>query len=375
MLKPSRVADTPSTQKFVQLWASRYQTDLSVFPTHKGEFPVLQLVEAASESGRTQTVNKVRRFLQYNCEQAGFRAYSFYLGISISLVEAKQLAQFVKQVYEQTLEIYLQQPPPSSFLKFIEASGALFSHLARSSLRLPAVHYLAEALEPVLLQLQINSLSAQGPLVLGFLTTQFCFSTQLILKQLTVYEQVLLAPYLKFLEEQICMPWQRVCAAASNYPSDSPTLALIWQLLAASDDIAQSVCRQAADRYPLHHARRGAFTHPDVAASMYRDLVMFQSYLGLAVLERQMQAVERELLPLCQVVLPNVGLKWKLVEQILKLLLDEIQVRIEPTQRTLISPYTQAMQTLFNRSTPVAAAWEVEKTLLNSAYMMLSADT
>lgn len=325
----------------------------------------MQLVEAASELGRTRTISKIRGPLQYNCEQAGFKAYSFYLGMSISLSEAKQLAQLVQQVYEQILEIYLQQPPPGTFLQFMETSRALFYQLAMPSLRLPPVQHLAETLEPALLQLQTNSLTTRHPRILGFLTTQFRFSTQAILKSLTTYEQVLLTPYLKFLEEQICMPWQRICAVASTYPADSPILVLLGQLLAASDDIARQVYDQATQQYPIHHSRRGMLTHPDVAASMLRDLVMFQSYLGLTVLEQQMAAVEEELLPLCQMVLPNVGLKWDQVEQILELLLDEIQARVEPQQKELLSSYTQSLQTLFTLSTPNEIIWKSGKFLSN----------
>jgi hypothetical protein len=365
MWKPASVADSTSAQVFVQLWSDRYCPDLSMFPTQKGSFPVLQLVEAASKPGRAQTVDKVRRSLQFNCEQAGFRAYSFYLGMSISLAEAKRLAQSVKQVYEQILDIYLQQPALSSFLKFIETSRDLFNHLGTPALRLPCVQQLTKTLEPVLLQLQANHFAAQDPRAIGFLTTQFCFSTQAILNRLTVYEQVLLTPYLKFLEEQVCMPWQRICAAAANYPPDSPTLVLLRQLLAVSDDIAHCVHQEATHCYPLYHSRRGVFTHPGVAASMVRDLVMFQSYLGLSVLEQQMLAVERELLPLCQVVLPNVGVKWELVGQVLKLLLQEIQARIEPKERELLSPYTQALQALFTPAPPTDIVWSAEKILWN----------
>jgi hypothetical protein len=169
-----------------------------------------------------------------------------------------------------------------------------------------------------------------------------------VLNRLTLAEQVLLSPYFKFVEEQVCIPWQRVCAAATKHEPDSPLLATVLQMLPASQEIAKQVYHRAAQLYPNHRSRRGGLMEPGVRASSIRDIEMFQGYLWLCTLEGNMTAVEQELLPLCIMVFPSIDVAWELVEHILPLLVNEIQTRLLPAQMRLLLPYTQAMQQLFS---------------------------
>jgi hypothetical protein len=198
-----------------------------------------------------------------------------------------------------------------------------------------------------LLKLQKHHLDYENPLAIGFLTTHFRFSNQKILEPLSPIEQILLSPYLKFVEEQVCMPWQQICATAANYPVESPIFGLVEQLFAASTTVARTVYHQAAQWYPVHRSRRGTIGSPDVAASTIRDLNMIQSYLCLCILEGDTAVAEQELLLLCQAVLPNVGVQWELIEYIVQLLLTEISARVAPDYLEYLSPYTEALQSLF----------------------------
>jgi hypothetical protein len=47
-------------------------------------------------------------------------------------------------------------------------------------------------------------------------------------------------------------------------------------------------------------------------------------------------------------VFPSVDVTWELVEQMLGLLVDELMNRLQPEQKPLLMPYTQAMQQLFS---------------------------
>lgn len=349
MLKPVRIADTASANRLIKLWAARYLPDLSILPARKGEFPVEALVRSASLAGRTQTVERTKRLLRLNCEIAGLETKSLFAYIPniVNLAEARHLAHQVEQVYEAVLDIYLQQPPPSHYLQFIDASSNLFSKLALPSLLLPTITNLAETLELILLEMQEQHLRARDRRTIGFITTQFHFSTREVLKQLTPCEQVLLTPYLKFVEEQVCIPWQRLCAAALDVVPGSPPFLLVEHMLPLSQKIAETVYEQALTTHHDATSRRGALGEPDIAASTIRDLNMFQGYLWLCVLENRMAAIEKELLPLCQVVFPSIGVSWELVESVLQLLVDEIQAHLKPDERTLLLPYTRAMQSIF----------------------------
>lgn len=348
MLKSARVADTTSAHHLIELWAVRYLPNLSRFPIQDGKFPASEVVNLASTSGRSQTAEKIRRVLHLSCELAGLETNTLfsYIPNIVNLAESRRLAQYVMQVYERMLEIYERQKSPSYFLKYMDSSS-LFSKLALPSLMLPTILQFAEDMEPVLLNLQQQHLSSRNHRTIGFITTQFHFSTREILKQLTLGEQVLLIPYLQFVEEQVCIPWQRICAVAATISSHSPALETIKQFLPLSHEIAQAVYQQALRQCPEHRSRRGLLNHPGIMDSTLRDLTMFQAYLWLCVLEERMTAIEQELLPLCVAVFPSVGVEWRLVRQMLYWLEQEICTRANPNQLALLTPYLKGLMDIF----------------------------
>ncbi len=325
-----------SVKRLLSLWAERYVPDtLSL----GGDLLTAsqQLTEAALPAGRAATVAKAQYYLQLYCDRTGIatNALFSYIPNVVQLSEVQHLSQFVRQVYSKTLEIYQQQLPPSS------APGVT---------PVPAVEQLARELAPVLLELseQYKLIQEQRPL--GFITTSFHFSSKLVLSQLTKPEQVLLSPYFKFVEEQVSIPWQRVCTTAARHHPDLPTITLVQQMLPLSQDIAETVYRRATELYPTHRSRRGGLGELGVMHSMIRDLIMFQVYLWLCVLEGSMAAMEQELLPLCVMVFPNLQVTWELVREILLLLADELLRYAPPESMQLLLPYIQAMQQLFARN-------------------------
>jgi hypothetical protein len=211
-----------------------------------------------------------------------------------------------------------------------------------------SLEQLATALEPVLEELREQHLSATDRRTLGFVTTQFHLSSQLLLRRLTLPEQLLLGPYFNFIEERVSIPLQQVCEAAARHEPDSPALAIVQQLLPQSRDIARSVYRQTAERYPDGLSRRGKLKDSGITTSTIRDLQMFQCYLWVCLLDEKMTAVEQGLLPLCIMVFPSIDVTWDLVREMLQILIDELVERLEPSQRSLLLPYTQKMQQMFS---------------------------
>ncbi len=339
----------------MQIWQERYVPDLSILCSPNGYLDISQLVEAASTTGRLKTLVQLKRLMQINCECAGIKtdALFSYIPNIVNLSEAQRLAQFVWQVYEKALEIYSQQlplpslltPVPSTLVKVTDLFNDVFKQWA-----MPGVEQLAVAIEPVLQQLREQHLLAKDRRSIGFMTTQFHFSSELVLKRLALPEQVLLGPYFRFIEEQLCIPLQRVCKAGEKHRLDSLALAIVQQLLPVSREIASTVYSQATRLSPDHRSRRGYLSEPMVMASTIRDIQMFQGYLWLCLLEGSMEAMEKELLPLCVLVFPSVDVTWQLVEQMLQLLADELIARLEPDEVRLLLPYTQAMQQMFSQS-------------------------
>lgn len=355
MLKVSTFINSASVYNLVKLWAARYVPDLSTLSSQADGLNVYSLVEATSLEGRTQTIAKLKHLLNIDCEFAGIETNTLfsYVPNIVNLAEARRLAHFVWQVYQTTLEIYLQHAPSPATLevakhRFAQTTNLQSEVLKMPGLEMPAIEQLATALEPVLLELQQQHLLAKDKRAIGFVNTQFHFSTKIVLKQLTLPEQILVSPYFKFVEEQVLIPWQRVCCAAAMHQLDSPEFVLVQQLIPFSDQVAINVYHRALELNPTHCSRRGNLTEPGVAASTIRDMNMFQAYLWLCVLEGSMAVVEQELLPLCVMVLPSVEVTWELTSQMLQALEEELMMRVSPAQKLLLQPYTQALKQVFS---------------------------
>ena len=356
MLKTTSFVNTPSVERLVKLWAERYVPDLSTLSSSASCLTSSELLEAASPQGRAKTVAKLQRMVEINCKCAGIQTSVIfsYIPNVVNLTESQGIARVAADAYQKVLEVYQDQSlPPVLLAVTSRVENANFSSDASSLSALPGLYLseikrLAASIEPVLLQLQKQHQSAPDRRTIGFMSTQFHLCSKLVLNRLTLPEQLLLSPYFKFVEEQVCIPWQRVCAAAAKHNVDSPSLAIVQQLLPASQKIALNVCRRAAQLYPNHRSRRGTLNEPGVRASSLRDIEMFQAYLWLCVLEGNMTAVEQELLPLCLMVFPSIDVAWELVEQLLPLLVSELQTGLLPEQIQVLLPYTRAMQQLFS---------------------------
>lgn len=325
-----------SVQRLVELWADRYVPHWPSFPVEKDFLNILELVEVALPAGRAATVAKVKRDLNFYTDSDLQREnLSSYVPSWMNLPKVERLSQLVRQVYDKTLDIY-QHPPINAI-----------AQSASPILEMPPIEQLAKELEPVLLELS-EEFRSEDLHTLGFITTSFHFCTRFAIAQLTQPELVLLTPYFKFIEEQVCMPWQRVCQAAARHHPDSQTMTLVQQMLPRTQEIAEIVYYRSAELYRTDRSCRGELNEPGVMASTIRDLNVFQAYLWLSVLEGSTAAVEQELLPLCITVFPSIGVRWKLVRQVLQLLVEELLTQVEPEQIYLLVPYTRSMLQMFS---------------------------
>lgn len=357
MLRTAKLIDNASVTRLTNLWAERYVPDLSTLSSSADCLNFSELTEAASSEGRAKTVAKLQRIVEINCKCAGIQTNVLfsYIPNVVRLTESQGIARAAALVYQKVLEVYQTQLPSPALLAAIPPNES--ANLSINVLRVPAmlklslleVNQLATSLEPLLLKLQEEYLSAPDQRAVGFMSTQFHLSAKLVLNRLTLSEQLLLSPYFKFVEEQVCIPWQRICAAAARHKLDSLLLVLVQKLLPASPEIAKRVYYRAVQFYPNHRSQRGALNEPAVRISSIRDIEMFQAYLWLCALEGNMSAVEEELLPLCKMVFPSIEVSWELVEQLVPLLVTEIEARLSSAQMRILQPYTQAMQQLFSQ--------------------------
>jgi hypothetical protein len=339
--------ESSSAERLLRIWAERYLPDASFFLL-SNQISTADLTKASSLSGRTETAEKLRRILYFYSKLAWLRTSDLLNEDPnvANLAEIRFLAQFLSQVFEKIMDVYTWHQPPIPLIKSFEFNQSAQKGAVLTQ-DLPAIYQLAEEFKPVLAQLQQQHVLADNPDILGFTTTQFHFSTEEILKRVTPAERLLLSPYFKFAEEQICIPWQQIAAATYRHAADSPIVSFVENTLASSQAIAHALFQQLLDAYPTYESRRGKLTQPSVQASAIRDIVMFQAYLSLCMLEDSMTAVKQKLLPLCRTVFPRVGIRPSFVRQALYLLVDEIQIRFPSEDLTLFSVYARQVQSLF----------------------------
>lgn len=348
MLLISQAKKTPSVSQLVTSWARLYTPNLSALSFRQNPSLYTELVEAASPVGRAEVAAKLNhQLIEVTCQVASVQTNALYtyMQTAMDLREVRQLADSTALVYRALIDLYRQNALNTRFAELLAI--ALRSEHGVSAQSTPAIEQVANALEPYLLEFQEQHAHSKDYRTLGFLTTQFNFCNQLLLQKLTSVEQVLLGPYLKFVEEQIAHPWQRVCYAAAAYSCDHPIVSLVAALMPACEEIAQAIYWRLRQALPYCCSHRGRLSHPEVAHSCIRDLKMFQAYLWLCVLETTLLPVEQELLKSCVMVLPSIGVKWELVVTWTQIFADEMLSQVELSQQPYVLPYIEGIQQIF----------------------------
>lgn len=351
MLKPTILSFTPTVERLLKIWAQRYQTDLSPLISltdHSGA--CASLASAASSKGRAITATKLEGFLlEIRSQMAGIQTNDLYTYIPeiVKLSKADHLSQDALLIYKKLIEIYQKRSPTSTSLSEMSASEIDFLSCDLSTWGLPLIEDLATELEPLLLDFQKQHINSNDWRIKGFITTLFNFNNQLIPSKLTVYEQVLMKPYFDFVEEQVALPWQRVCAAAASHRLSSPVFLLVEQMLPQALEIAKVVYSRLVELLPNLRSRRGGLENAGITHSCLRDLQMFQAYLWLCLLEGSMAPIEQELVEFCVMVMTGLRVEWKMTELWNEILIEEIFARISPEQQLLLKPYTDGLQQAF----------------------------
>ena len=344
MLISSQLSEVPTVERLINIWAARYLPDLSVLPIGNNPLVRNELRAASSENGRTQAAEKLsKEIVKQKCSLAAIRTKDLLAQHeALDLIEAGRLAKCASHVYLKLLEVYQE----SSALVAMSSKGRLWETFGDTSLAawgIPKIDQLAQVLEPLLLELQEQYLLSKDWRSLGFITTQINFSNALLLEQLTPAEQVLIKPYFKFLEEQVALPWQRVCAAGAKHDSTSPTFTLVEQTLPKVTEISTAVYHRLCTAFPRHYGRRGGLNNPQVKHSCLRDFDMFQAYLWLCILENNLKFVEQELVAMCIMVFENLNISWKMTATANQFLMDETLNHLDSDQETLVTPYMHGM--------------------------------
>ncbi len=188
----------------------------------------------------------------------------------------------------------------------------------------------------------------QDPRVIGFVSMQLFNTRQYILQPLPPQEKAIVAEYFKVIDDLLYMPLQRAYSAAAKYDYDSPLLEMVRKGLPLSSDIAHHVCHEILKIYPNYQCYSGNLQDQMVLTSSIRDVEMFQIYLWVCVLENNVESIQEELFPLCTMLYPCLKVRWKLVQEMIHLIGEEMRMCFQPEQEKLVHPYFAAMTQMFS---------------------------
>ncbi len=192
--------------------------------------------------------------------------------------------------------------------------------------------------------------TAIDPRVIGVVSMQFYYTTQFLVKDVSAIEKDFLSSYFKVIDDYLYMPLHRCYESAANHSYDSPSLQAVRELLGKNTEIATKVFQRIYELNPNYCSRSGALNSPSIKASTIRDVEMFQVYLWLSVLEGNVAVIQQELLPICVMLYPILGVKWELVWQMFNCLNQEFSARLEPHKLETILPYFRAMYEIFSQA-------------------------
>ncbi len=360
ILVTQQTRPTDVDQQLLGIWAARYIPDLSIIPFKARKLVSRRLGQMISTTNREITAEKVRKNLISDSAFAGMQAQRICAaaGTLLNMQDASLLSIQVQEIYEKLLELYVEEFVFSPVLESLSQYDGPAAKVSASLKILPRFTSLIEEVDPLLAKLQQLYLNSENHLAIGFLTTQLHLTRHRILERLDAYERLWLNSYFQLVEEQVCMPWQRISQAAANPALPAAKSQMVKKVLPLSQEIGQEVYQRAVLQHPGHTSRQGRIQCVGVEKSSIRDMSMFQAYIWLCLLEDSVSVIEGELLPLCLLVFPSADVDWQLVENGIAWLLEAMAGHMTTEQQAILSKYGEPIKQLFAQAQPHAANLE-----------------
>jgi Phycobilisome protein len=343
-------------ESLAQQWAKKYLQNLQVDEDDKQTTDTVSLKEVVSEAGRKKTANKLMESLRsvsakaWNKTEALLAAEVKRHNIKPNLINPWEIAADSFNIYRTVLDVYTKQAPLrqlSTVIKLAREDESLYKKALEIYTEQVAPSHLATAIGANVGAMR-RKYTQDDPRVIGFVNMQFHYTSEMLLKPLSPLERSFVGAYFKVIDDHLYMPLQRAYAAAAKHDYDSYALSAVQQLLPASTQIAKNVFQKIVEIYPNYRSYTGLLSDPVVKISSIRDVEMFQVYLWVCGLEKDISAIQQELFPLCVMLYPTLKVQWELVRQMLHLLGQEISDRLTPKQANTLMPYFQVLWQMFS---------------------------
>ncbi|MEG4282195.1 hypothetical protein QUB68_03630 [Microcoleus sp. A006_D1] len=190
--------------------------------------------------------------------------------------------------------------------------------------------------------------SETDPLVLGFVTLEFQYTSKILLGCLSESERSEFAPYLKVVDDYLHIPYGEINEGAANQPPNSKALLAVQHLLQHTTQIASAVYDRASSQHQGYRSSSGYLSDPQVKISGIRDVEIFQSYLCWCVLAESIGPIQQELFPICVMLYPKLHVSWELVQDMLLILFWEISDRLPAADVMVFLPYLRTLTEMFS---------------------------
>ncbi|NJM74561.1 MAG: hypothetical protein HC852_00920 [Acaryochloridaceae cyanobacterium RU_4_10] len=241
-------------------------------------------------------------------------------GIDRHLINPWEISQDAYNIYEKALEFYTQNTSYS---------------------RLPVI------IGPDIAKIR-KKYTAKDPRVIGFVSMQFHYTGLMLQGHLSTLEKRLLGNCFSIIDDHLYMPLHRAYSAAGKHEINSPKLILTRNLLDYSADISQVIVERVAQIYPGYKTYTGNLNDPIVFNSSRRDVVMFQIYLIVCVLEESPAILQDELFPLCVMLYPKLKVHWELVRLMVQFIGQEVSALLGREKLALLNPYLFTLRDMFS---------------------------
>lgn len=345
-----------SVNSLAQQWAKKYVQNIQIDDGGEERNDILSLSEVVSSTGRQRTANKIMESLRsvsakaWNKTEALLSTQIKQHNINPNLINPWEVAGDSFKIYQKTLNVYTQQTthrPLSLVMNQLVESNSLDGTAPDIYTEQVAPNKLATVIGADIGAMR-NKYTSVDPRVIGFVSMQFHYTSQMLIKPLEPLERSLVSAYFKVIDDHLYMPLQRAYEAAANHDYNSPAMSAVQRLLPMSSQIAKKICHRVIEIYPSYNSMSGILSDPIVKVSSIRDVEMFQVYLWVCALEESVASIQQELFPLCVMLYPTLKVHWELVRQMLHLLGQEIQQCLTPEQCKTLMPYFQVLWDMFS---------------------------
>ncbi len=315
-----------SVSSFAVSWAKKYYSTVAA-RKNQGPRQILPSPEPTYfEGNRAKTVDKLTNTLKLASEIAWNRVEALLgeqierHGIDPSLINPLEIVADSRTLYRKAIDAYAEREP---------------------------VFRLSVLVGKDIIQVR-RKYSKADALVLGFVTVEFQYTSQILLGCLSESERSEFAPYLKIVDDYLHIPYGEINEAAANQSPNSRTLLAVQHLWQHTTEIASAVYERASFQHQGYRSSNGYLSDREIKISGIRDVEIFQSYLCWCVLEGSIRPVQQELFPICVMLYPKLHVSWELVQDMLLILFWEICDRLPAEDLTVFVPYLRTVTEMFS---------------------------